>query len=94
VKGRDFYDLLWYLGQNTPINLSYLESKMRDGKTWEKTRKITQEDLLLMLEARIKTIDFKKAAMDVASLIKDPIEVQSWNQEMFLAAIKNIKMIS
>lgn len=31
IKGRDFYDLLWYIGQKTPINLGYLENKMREG---------------------------------------------------------------
>ncbi len=91
VKGRDFYDLLWYLGQNIPMNLGYLESKMRDGKAWQKTRKMTKDDLLQTLEARIKTIDFKKAAMDVAYFIKDPVELESWSQEMFLVAIKNLK---
>ena len=25
VKGRDFYDLLWYIGQKIPLKISYLE---------------------------------------------------------------------
>ena len=91
IKGRDFYDLLWYLGQNIPINLAYLENKMRDGKAWSGSRIMTRNDLLKILETRIKTIDFSAAAQDVAAFINDPIEVAGWNQEMFLAAVKNIK---
>jgi hypothetical protein len=29
VKGRDFYDLIWYVGRNTTLNLPHLESRMR-----------------------------------------------------------------
>lgn len=91
IKGRDFYDLLWYLGQNIPVNLGYLENKMREGNTWQETRKMTKDDLMKILEARIKTIDFKNAAQDVAAFIKDPAEVAGWNHEMFLEAVKSIK---
>lgn len=91
IKGRDFYDLLWYLGQNIPMNLGYLENKMRDEKAWQNPRKMTRDDLMQILEARIKTIDFKNAASDVAAFIKDPAEVAAWNQEMFLVAVKSIK---
>lgn len=92
IKGRDFYDLLWYLGQNIPLNLGYLESKMREGKTWQESRIMTKENLMRILEARIKTIDFQNAAQDVAAFIKDPVEVTGWSQEMFLAAVKSIKV--
>lgn len=91
VKGRDFYDLLWYIGQGTSVHLEYLENKMRDGGTWNETRKMTRENLLDLLETRIKSIDFKSAGQDVVAFIKDPNEIAPWNQEFFLAAIKNIK---
>ncbi len=91
VKGRDFYDLLWYIGQGIPINLSYLETKMRDGGVWNENKEMTENDLRHFLETRIKSIDFQAAAQDVIAFIKDPNEVTAWNQELFLAAIKNIK---
>ncbi len=67
IKGRDFYDLLWYLGQNIPVKLAYLEAKMREGKRWPANKKMTREDLLHLLEARIKSIDFQNAAQDGGS---------------------------
>lgn len=91
VKGRDFYDFLWYLGQKTPLNLGYLEAKMRDGKVWKEQRNMTREDLMKILEAKIKTIDFQAAGQDVAAFIEDPAELEGWNQEMFLAAIRDLK---
>lgn len=91
IKGRDFYDLLWYLGQGIPINLEYLENKMRDGNAWTKTDKLTRDDLMEILTARIRSIDFKNAALDVITFIKDPLEVAGWSEELFLSAIKSIK---
>jgi predicted nucleotidyltransferase component of viral defense system len=90
IKGRDFYDLLWYLRVKAPIHIAYLESKMRSGKEWNLKRKMTREDLLSLLEERIKSIDFKRAREDVANFIADPEEVSSWNTELFLAAIPQI----
>ena len=91
VKGRDFYDFLWYLGQKTPLNLGYLEVKMRDAKVWKEQRNMTREDLMKILVAKIKTIDFQAAGQDVAAFIEDPAELEGWNQEMFLAAIRDLK---
>ncbi|MFZ3229435.1 MAG: nucleotidyl transferase AbiEii/AbiGii toxin family protein [Pseudobdellovibrio sp.] len=91
IKGRDFYDLLWYLGQGITLNLGYLENKMRDGNVWTNSTKMTREDLIKILDKRINAIDFKDAAQDVTAFIKDPTEVFGWNKELFLAAIKNLK---
>jgi predicted nucleotidyltransferase component of viral defense system len=92
IKGRDFYDLLWYLGQGIPLNLEFLENKMRDGKVWTKSTKMTRDDLIRILDERINTIDFKNAALDVTAFIRDPAEVAGWNKELFSAAIKSMKV--
>jgi len=91
IKGRDFYDLLWYLGQGITLNLGYLEKKMRDGKTWTSPSKLTHDELMTLLEIRIGSIDFKNAALDVAAFIRDPQEVASWNKELFISATKSLK---
>ncbi len=91
VKGRDFYDLLWYIGQKAPVNLSYLESKMRDGLQWTEKRSLTKEDLLQLLNERIDTVDFKAAAYDVVNFIKDPDELSYWSRDFFKIALKNLK---
>lgn len=91
IKGRDFYDLLWYIGQGISVNLEYLENKMRDGNTLSRPVRLTRDDLMKLLEDRIRSIDFKNAALDVVTFIKDPNEVAGWNETLFLSVIKNIK---
>jgi len=92
VKGRDFYDLLWYLGQQIPLNLTYLESKMRDGGKWSESRNMTKEDLMQILQKRIQEIDLASAGADVAAFIRDPMEISGWNQELFLSAIQKLQV--
>lgn len=91
IKGRDFYDLLWYIGQNIPVNLGYLERKMRDGNVWTENRNLEKEDLLNFLIKRLDLIDFKAASLDVAAFIKDPVEVANWDKDLFKTVIKNLK---
>jgi hypothetical protein len=31
VKGRDFYDHLWYLGRKTPVHLKHLKACLRQS---------------------------------------------------------------
>lgn len=93
IKGRDFYDLLWYIGQQIPVSLRYLENKMKAGGEFEKKQDLTQEYLVALLEKRIKSVDFESAAKDVIAFIKDPNEILMWNKSLFLAAIQNLKTI-
>jgi hypothetical protein len=91
VKGRDFYDLLWYLGQNTPLRLSYLEIKMREGKELSMTEKLTDTKVRELLRERIMSIDWENARKDVVTFLRNPKEIQSWNQELFLQATKKLR---
>lgn len=92
VKGRDFYDLLWYLGNRVPLRLIYLEAKMREGGAWSGDRKLGRSEVLNLLEARIKSIDFESASKDVYAFIEDPEELSAWSQDFFLAAIQMLQV--
>jgi hypothetical protein len=43
---------------------------------------LIREDLIKILEAKIKTIDLRADGQDLAAFIKDPIEMEGWNQEI------------
>ncbi len=92
IKGRDFYDLLWYLGQGIPVKLSYLETKMKDTHVLADYEILTQAMLIDLLEKRINSIDWKNAKKDVVNFLRDPSEVDAWSQDLFLAAIKSLKV--
>jgi len=91
IKGRDFYDLLWYLGQGISIDLNYLETKMREGGTFEKNEKLLPTHVQKLLNERIKSINWDNAKQDVMKFLRDPQEVAAWSESLFLEAAKRIK---
>lgn len=93
IKGRDFYDLLWYLGQGIPLKLSYLETKMKDTQALDAGVSLTREMLNDLLEKRIKSINWENAKKDVVNFLRDPREVDAWSKDLFLAAIRSFKVI-
>lgn len=90
VKGRDFYDLLWYIGRRIPLNLGYLESKLREGGDWTGDAPLNRIDLIQMLERRFREVDWKQAVRDVAPFIADPGELTAWSAHFFEIAIAQL----
>lgn len=82
VKGRDFYDFVWYVGRGIQPNLEHLEVRMRQSGHWNGGM-ITRNVLVDLLRERFATIDFKQAADEVRLFLSDPRELQLWSREFF-----------
>lgn len=92
VKGRDFYDYVYYLASNTPVNLKHLEARLKQTQTIKENITLTQESLIEMLNQRFDEIDFKNAKTDVQPFIKDSSELDLWSSEFFKSITKNISI--
>jgi predicted nucleotidyltransferase component of viral defense system len=88
LKGRDWYDFVWYTARRTPANYALLSSALNQIGPW--TGKDAQADrawCLEQLQERIHAIDWKQAREDVRRFVK-PNELPSldlWSAEFFLA---------
>ena len=49
VKGRDWYDMEWYIKKGIPLNLDHLLSRARDSGDWDKPT-ISQEEFKTLLK--------------------------------------------
>lgn len=85
VKGRDYYDFLFYMARGTKVNIKYLESKLRDSKHFSDDDKLSLEALKEILVNKFKTVDFSKAKADVLPFIKkDKVSsLNDWSYELF-----------
>jgi len=90
VKGRDFYDVQWYMARNTPIKKSYLEEKMKASGALNEP--LTENLLIELFEKRVDTIDWQQAQRDVLSFLKDKNQVKLWSANFFKTVIKNVKL--
>lgn len=82
VKGRDFYDFVWYVGRNIQPNLQHLEARMRQSGHWDGPA-ITPNVLVELLRQRFAAVDFKQAVDEVRVFLHDPRELQLWSREFF-----------
>jgi predicted nucleotidyltransferase component of viral defense system len=82
VKGRDFYDFVWYIGRNIAPNLKHLEARMRQSGHWN-GGEITRQVLMELLHERFAAVDFKSAAEEVQVFLPDPRELDLWSREFF-----------
>ncbi|TVQ21848.1 MAG: nucleotidyl transferase AbiEii/AbiGii toxin family protein [Spirochaetaceae bacterium] len=90
VKGRDWYDLIWFLRKRVPLHLAHLEERMRQSGDWREERQFAIEDLLCLYDQRVDQVDFSNAAADVLPFIQDPRELDIWNRTFFSALRERI----
>ncbi len=73
IKGRDFYDLLWYLKKDIAVNLPFLQEKLNEKRSIEELKKEIQKKVFLAT-TKFKN-DFKN---DLYPFLKNPEFVQDY----------------
>ncbi len=86
VKGRDFYDYLWYLSRNTSVNIEHLQKRMEQTGHWNPTKKLTLSKLKELLIEKFNTTDFLQAKTDVKPFIRDSRSLELWAPNFFIEA--------
>lgn len=89
VKGRDWFDFVWFIQKNIPLNFDHFKrvAKHIGGKEYSDPKELFSE-----LQQKIKTIDWTLAKKDVERFIPDPRVVAPWSSELFLGLIEYIKL--
>jgi predicted nucleotidyltransferase component of viral defense system len=90
VKGRDWYDLIWYIQNKVPLSIPYLESCMKQAGHLTPSESLTRIQLLHMLREKIQTIDWESAKSDMRSFISDPTRLDIWSSTFFLGLIEHL----
>ena len=85
VKGRDFYDFVWYVSQNTSVNLPHLQKRMEQTGHWDSGKELTMPQLKKMLKDRFQSVDFEAAKKDVHPFVADSSKLDLWSAEFFCA---------
>lgn len=91
VKGRDWYDLVWYIARDVPVNLDHLRERLIQSAAWQKKNKLSQNDVLKLLIHKIHHTDFKNAKTDILPFIRDKRAVELWSKDFFLELICSLK---
>ncbi|MGD0665074.1 MAG: nucleotidyl transferase AbiEii/AbiGii toxin family protein, partial [Rhabdochlamydiaceae bacterium] len=92
VKGRDWYDVVWFLRRGIPLNVSYLEMCMRQGKELQMDEHLTKEKIIELLNKRVESVDLVSAKEDVVSFLKDPTQIDLWSIDFFKHWFSTLKI--
>ena len=92
IKGRDWYDFVWYVARKTPLNLYHLEQRMIQTGNWESSRQMVADDLQLLLKKKIEEVNFDHARNEVLPFIRDPEGVALWSKDFFYEIAAKIKL--
>ena len=93
VKGRDWYDLVWYAANHPELHLEHLEQRMRQTGHWKGNDPLTQEKFQELLGNTINKLDVKQARREVEPFVKSPENLSIWSREFFLDVALRIKVV-
>ncbi|HBB67223.1 MAG TPA: hypothetical protein DCZ93_07970 [Elusimicrobia bacterium] len=85
TKGRDFYDLVWYLGRKVSPNIELLNNAIQ--QTEGKKPGITRATLKDFMLGKLGKIDFNVAVEDVRRFIVDESELRVINKNSLSSLI-------
>ncbi len=93
VKGRDWYDLVWYLGRHPQLRLSHLEQRMRQSGDWSGAAPLTREVLLQRLQSSIQALNVNEARHEVARFVRDKASLDLWSIDFFSRIVERIALV-
>jgi predicted nucleotidyltransferase component of viral defense system len=94
VKGRDWYDFLWYTSQKPSINYTFLRSALKQQGPWQGDDfEVDWNWCVKQLEAKIESIDWGAARDDVRRFVQaaEQPSLELWSRDVFLSQLGKIK---
>jgi predicted nucleotidyltransferase component of viral defense system len=86
VKGRDWYDMVWFLRRKVPLNLAFF-SKLNGRETV-----LDRAAFLTLAKERIDQLNVSSAIEDTVHFVRDQEAIQrTWSKEFFLHWIDTIE---
>lgn len=88
LKGRDWYDFVWYLGRRTKPNFILLNNAIE--QTTKKEPRITEQNFKNFLLRGIEKIDFEYVKKDVERFLEDKNELSLFDSKIIRQTIEAV----
>jgi hypothetical protein len=93
IKGRDWYDLVWFAAYHPELHLAHLEQRMRQTEHWAGSAPLTAGDLRDLMARRVDGVDIDQIRREVEPFVKDAAALAIWTKEFFLDVASRIKIV-
>ncbi len=94
IKGRDWYDFIWYTSQGVNINYQFLASALKQQGTWQgQNIELDLHWCIKQFRIKITSIDWTVTKEDVRRFVKttELPSVDLWSRDLFLAQLEKMK---
>ena len=91
VKGRDYYDFLFYVRRGISPNLQYLRNKLINTGKISEQEEFNIEVLKKMLVERFEQVDFAQVKNDTERFIIKNEDLSTYSKDLFVQMAKKIK---
>lgn len=88
TKGRDFYDLMWYLNHKTDLNIDYLNCILKQAGL--KTQFKDVAEVMWAVEEKIESVNIQLLLKDLTPFLQDESEME-WIKNYPLAFRQAVK---
>lgn len=92
VKGRDWFDMEWYIKKGTPLSLKHFVLRAKDSGDW-RNENITQDELFELLHTKIDNVDFNRIKADISRFIPNPKILDLWSPKYFHDLVGHLKIM-
>jgi predicted nucleotidyltransferase component of viral defense system len=93
VKGRDWYDLVWFAANHPRLHLSHLEQRMIQSSHLKRNEHLTRETFTDLLSKAIENLNVDQARREVEPFVKNPEGLKVWSKEFFHDVSRRIVLI-
>ncbi|MBN1676796.1 MAG: nucleotidyl transferase AbiEii/AbiGii toxin family protein [Kiritimatiellae bacterium] len=93
VKGRDWYDLVWYAARHPECRIGHLERRMRQSGDYAADEPLSVETLRLLLDEAVERLDVALAREEVAPFVRDRRALEVWSRDFFRATVARIVLL-
>lgn len=93
VKGRDWYDLVWYAANQPQLHLSHLEQRMRQSGHWKNKAALSAEAFKKLMHAAIERLPVDRARREVEPFVSNPDSLKMWSRSFFKDVASRIEFV-
>lgn len=93
VKGRDWYDLIWYVAKKIPLHLSHLETRLRQIGFLKSEKHLSRESFSRLYLEKVEQLDLTIAKADVIHFLRNPQVLEMWSKEYFASLLTKMEYI-
>lgn len=96
IKGRDWYDFTWYVARRISPNFVFLTHALDQQGPWANLKNtVTPAWFVDAMQEKIKSIDWDKAASDVAPFlnVQDKKTLNLWGVDFFMDKLNKLDIL-